>query len=118
MAASKSSIRVSTAFQGRLDAAEHLADDIGPLGSWELCGDEIEARLQRRPALRPRQTLDAKRDLGKHRLRYGDVGRRALAASRSTTGAAPFMSADTALVSRTYIRGRAVPSSAAPASRR
>ena len=63
-----------TAFQGRLDAAEHLADDIGPLGPWELCGDEIKARLQRRPALRPRKTLDAKRDLGKHRLRYGDVG--------------------------------------------
>jgi hypothetical protein len=24
----------STAFQGRFDAAEHLADGIGPLGSW------------------------------------------------------------------------------------
>ena len=35
-----------TAFQGRLDAAEHLADGIGPLGSWEF-GDEIETRLQR-----------------------------------------------------------------------
>jgi hypothetical protein len=34
----------STSFQGRLDAAAGLADAIGPLGSWELCGDEIEAR--------------------------------------------------------------------------
>jgi hypothetical protein len=28
----------ATAFQSRLDAAERLADGIGPLGSWELCG--------------------------------------------------------------------------------
>ncbi len=34
----------STAVQGRLDAAEHLADGIGPLGSWEFCGDELETR--------------------------------------------------------------------------
>ena len=66
----------STAFQGRLDAAEHPADGIGPLGAWEFRGDEIEARLQRRPALRPRQPFDAKRDLRNHRLRYRDVGRR------------------------------------------
>ena len=59
----------STAFQGRFDAAEHPADDIGPLGSWEFRGDEIEARLQRRPALRTRQPFDAKRDLRNHRLR-------------------------------------------------
>jgi hypothetical protein len=44
----------STAFQGRFDAAEHPADGIGPLGAWEFRGDEIEARLQRRPALRTR----------------------------------------------------------------
>ena len=66
----------STAFQGRFDAAEHPADDISPLGAWEFRGDEIEARLQRRPALRPRQPFDAERDLRKHRLRYGDVRRR------------------------------------------
>jgi len=37
----------ATSFQGRLDAAVGLADAIGPLGPWELGGDEIEARLQR-----------------------------------------------------------------------
>jgi len=39
------------------------ANRIGPLGAWEFRGDEIEARLQRRPALRARQPFDlAKRD--------------------------------------------------------
>ena len=89
-----------TAFQGRLDAAERLADGIGPLGSWELCGDEIEARLQRRPALRPWQTLDAECDLGKHGLRYGNVGRRGRRQSFDDCRVTFFMSADTALVSR------------------
>ena len=41
----------ATAFQGCLDATEHLADRIGPLGSWEFCGDQVEPRLQDRPAL-------------------------------------------------------------------
>ena len=90
----------STAFQGRLDAAEHLADRIGPLGSWELPGDEIEPRLQRRPALRPRQTFDAKRDFCKHGLGT-EMSAGAVAANRSMTAVAPFMSADTAFVSRT-----------------
>ncbi len=54
----------STAFQGCLDAAESPTDGIGPFGAWEFCGDEIEARLQRRPPFRPRQTLDAQYDLG------------------------------------------------------
>src|SRR2546425_7340446 len=42
----------ATTFQRCLDAAEHPADGIGPLCAWEFRGDEIEARLQRRPALR------------------------------------------------------------------
>jgi hypothetical protein len=29
----------ATAFQGGLDAPEHLADGIGPLGAWQFCGD-------------------------------------------------------------------------------
>ena len=59
----------STAFQGRFDAAEHPADGVGPLGAGEFRGDEIEARLQRRPALRTRQPLNAKRDLRKNQPR-------------------------------------------------
>lgn len=59
----------ATAFQGCLDAAEHVADGIGPLGSWEFCGDQVEPPLQGRSALRPRQTLDAKSDLCEHGLR-------------------------------------------------
>jgi hypothetical protein len=65
----------ATAFESCFDAAERLADGIALLGSGEFCGDQVEPRLQGRPALRPRQTLDAKRDLCKHGLRYGDVGR-------------------------------------------
>jgi hypothetical protein len=90
----------STAFQGRLDATERLADGIGRLGPWEFCGDEVETRLQRRPALRTGQPLDPERDLGEHRLRYGDVGRCGCRQSFDDRRV-PFLSAATASVSRT-----------------
>ena len=41
----------SAPFQHRLDAAVGLADNIGPLGSWEFRAEKIETRLQRRAAL-------------------------------------------------------------------
>jgi hypothetical protein len=50
----------ATAFQRCLDAAEHLADRISPLGSWEFCGDQGEPRLQGGPLEEDRRRPRAK----------------------------------------------------------
>jgi uncharacterized repeat protein (TIGR03803 family) len=64
----------SAPFQRGFDATVRLAHGVGPFGSSELHAEEIETRLQRGPAFRTRQPLDAERDLRQHRLRNCDGG--------------------------------------------
>ena len=90
----------STAFQGRLDAAEHLADRIGPLGSWEFRGDRSNrdcsaARRFDRGRRSMPKAISASTGCGT------EMSAGAVAANRSMTAVEPFMSADTAFVSRT-----------------
>jgi hypothetical protein len=90
----------ATAFQSRLDAAERLADGIGPLGSWSSAEmrskrDCSAARRFDRGRRSMPNAISASTGCGTA------TSAGAVAASRSTTAAVPFMSADTALVSRT-----------------
>src|SRR5262249_50987022 len=56
-----------------LDATVRLAHGIRPFRARKLRAHEIEPRLQRRSAFRSRKSLDPVRDLGKSRLRNGDI---------------------------------------------
>ena len=90
----------ATAFQRCLDAAEHPADGIGPLCAWDFRGDEIEAcrSAARRFERGSRSMPNAISAITGCRIA---TSAGAVAASRSTTAALPFMSAERALVSRT-----------------
>ena len=89
-----------TAFEYSFDAAIRVAHVVGPFEPLQLRTDEVEPCLQGLPAFGPRQSFDAYA-ISATTGCGTPTSPGSVAASRSTTAGAPFMSADTALVSST-----------------